>query len=827
MTGHIGPSGDFMIGRLSTVTSIAASVLLTAALAGPATAATANSAASSSSRGWQHAALIYHSAGRTQQQWEQHLMTVSASGQFTGEWLFDAVILTTQTIDSQNIMYDSLTGTNLSDLLQQEFADASALNSAAAALAAKYGAPPAPIKVAIALPWLSPKDTNVSVGGTSYNLSSSSDRVSVATWYLQQVQSMAQAAGWTELSLYGVYNQREDASAAWGDPAYLQAMNAKARALDLRTVWVPYYDAPDAFSGASLGFDVTSVQPEYSFRDAQYEGTVTDARLYSTGTKAAGLGQSSEYELSSQGNSTTEEQVAHQYLAVAQATGASAYPQVFFDGLTSDLFDQVSSQSAVDAAEWQAYTDLTGYLAGQTIANTDLSIGWSPSASATGDSQQTTWTPSAATTLSSIRVDFNDASPADPWRGQVSVTVTGPGGTRKAYAVRTGSDSVNPSYNSVYVPLPAAASGDDTVTSATITLSRQDGSPWPGVLRVVGGQDDPPMVANGDSGATSSAAPRVAVSGAYADSQPTYTGWYAGKLTDGQVSPSGTWDWSGVMGWNTESGPFSVTINLGSAAAIGSVVLRTHSDQMSGVNWPDDVSAAAASCPPQDTGITGESCGPAGTSGAATLTSRAVTGGADSADTSGTITMPMYSVSGRYLTITGTCSGWCLFDEMEVLNPAGTVISTGDPYTVTPTPTNGPGGGTTYGDDDYKLTDGAVIPVFGLQFAEAVDGIPAGAGGSAQATWTGAHGASAATVWMTAASSAYGVVLPASVTITWRNASGAWQTGTAVTPRASCGPSPCATLTLPGGAQVTGVKATFPGGGSASDWYMVSELSTQ
>ncbi|HXP57819.1 MAG TPA: DUF4855 domain-containing protein, partial [Streptosporangiaceae bacterium] len=806
MTGHTGSSGDFMTGRFSTVTSIAASALLTAALAGPAaaTAAPASSAAS----GWRHAALIYHSASRTQQQWEQHLMAVNPAGQFTGQWLFDAVILTTQTVDSQNIMYASLTGTNLSDLLKQEFADAAALDSAAAALAARYGAPPAPIKVAIALPWLSPKDTSVAVGGTTYNLTSSSARTTVATWYLQQVQSMAQAANWTELSLYGLYSQREDASAGWGDPAYLQAVNAKAHALGLRTVWAPYYDAPDAFSGASLGFDVTSVQPEYSFRDAQYEGTVTDARLYSAGTKAAGLNQSYEYELSSQGNSTTEEQVAHQYLAVAQATGAAAHPQVFFDGLTSDLFDQVSSQSAVDAAEWLAYSDLIGYLAGQTIANTDITIGWSPSATAAGDSQQTTWTPSAATTLSSIRVDFSDASAADPWRGQVGVSVTGPGGTRKAWAVRAGTDPVNPSYDSVYVPLPAAASGDDAVTSATITLSRQDGSPWPDVLRVVGGQDDPPAVANGNSGATSSGSPRVAVSGAHADSQPTYTGYYAGKLTDGQVSPSGTWDWSGAMGWNSEGGPFSVTVNLGSAATIGSVVLVTHSDQMSGVDWPDDAGAAAASCPPQDSGITGQSCAPAGTSGPATLASQPVTAGADSADTAGTITLPMYSVSGQYVTITGTCSGWCLFDEVEVLSPAGTVISTGDPYTVTPMPTNGPGGGTTYGDDDYKLTDGAVIGVFGPQFADAVDGIPASTGGTAQATWTGAHTAPSATVWMTAASSAYGVVLPASVTISWRNASGAWQPATAVTPKASCGPSPCATLPLPAGAQVTGVRAT-------------------
>src|SRR6201996_6104358 len=651
MTGHTGSSGDFMTGRFSTVTSIAASALLTAALAGPAAATAAP--ASSPASGWRHAALIYHSASRTQQQWEQHLMAVNPAGQYTGQWLFDAVILTTQTVDSQNIMYASLTGTDLSDLLKQEFADAAALDSAAAALAARYGAPPAPIKVAIALPWLSPKDTSVAVGGATYNLTSSSARTTVATWYLQQVQSMAQAANWTELSLYGVYSQREDACAAWGDPAYLQAMNAKAHALGLHTVWAPYYDAPGAFSGASLGFDVTSVQPEYSFRDAQYEGTVTDARLYSAGTKAAGLDQSYEYELSSQGNSTTEEQVAHQYLAVAQATGASAHPQVFFTGLAGDLFDQVSGQSAVDASEWQTYTDLADYLAGQTISNTDLAIPWSPSTTATGSSQQTTWTPATAPILTSVRVDFSDSAPG-PWRGQVSVSVTGPGGTRKSYAVRSGSDTVNPAYDSVFVPLPAAASGNNTVTSATITISRETGSAWPTVLRVVGAQDDPPAIANGNSGATSTASPRVAQAGQYSDSQPTSAGYYAGKLTDGQVSPSGSWDWSGVMGWNSEGGPFEVTIDLGQPAAIGSVALVTHADQTAGINWPNNVSVAAGPCPPQYTGITGQSCTPAGTSGQASLASQLVSGGSDADDTAGTITLPMSSVSGQYVTVTGT-----------------------------------------------------------------------------------------------------------------------------------------------------------------------------
>ena len=194
------------------------------------------------------------------------------------------------------------------------------------------------------------------------------------------------------------------------------------------------------------------------------------------------------------------------------------------------------------------------------------------------------------------------------------------------------------------------------------------------------------------------------------------------------------------MGWNTESGPFTVTINLGKAQAIGSVNLITHADQGAGLNWPNNAAAAAgATCAPQNQGITGQSCQPAGTSGAATLTSHLVTGGSSAYDTAGTITMPMYSVTGQYVTISGTCTGWCLFDEMQILSPAGTVISTGDTYTVTPQPTNGPGGGTTYGDDGYKLTDGDIIPAYGPQFADALDSFTASTGGTVQATWANPH----------------------------------------------------------------------------------------
>ena len=248
------------------------------------------------------------------------------------------------------------------------------------------------------------------------------------------------------------------------------------------------------------------------------------------------------------------------------------------------------------------------------------------------------------------------------------------------------------------------------------------------------------MIANGNYGATSSSTGPQAQSGKYADSQPTYQGYYAGKLTDGKVSPSGTWAFAGAMGWNTESGPFTVTINLGKAQAIGSVHAdhprrpgrRAQLAQQRRRRGRRHLRAA-------EPGHHRAKLPAAGTSGAATLTSHLVTGGSSAYDTAGTITMPMYSVTGQYVTISGTCTGWCLFDEMQILSPTGTVISTGDTYTVTPQPTNGPGGGTTYGDDGYKLTDGDIIPAYGPQFAAALDSFTASTGGTVQATWATPH----------------------------------------------------------------------------------------
>jgi hypothetical protein len=341
---------------------------------------------------------------------------------------------------------------------------------------------------------------------------------------------------------------------------------------------------------------------------------------------------------------------------------------------------------------------------------------------------------------------------------------------------------------------------------------------------VAQGYREPLTIANGNAGAPSTAS-RTVQPGPYPDSAATSIGYAAGKLTDGRTSPNGTWSSSGSVGWNMEDGLFSVTIDLGRSYDIASVRVAAHANQRLGSNWPRQMGAmVAAACAPRASGIAGQSCRATGSSANAVFSAH-LEGG--HGDMYGTITLPFNASKGRYVTVSGICTGWCQLDEIDVRDTTNRIVSTHRPYTLLPLPSAEVGSQTQYADDSAKLTDGAIATNYGPQFRQMVVGIPADRGGSVQATWTHPHNATTATIWMTNPNPDYRVILPSAVQIQWRDATMRWRDPIAVQPRTDCGPSPCAQLTLPAGARVTGVLATFPGEARAGDWFMISEISTQ
>jgi hypothetical protein len=768
----------------------------------------ATPAAASADASWQRSMLVYHRPDRDDDAWKRHLMRVSDTGEFTGQWLFDAAVLTARTVNGKDLMTGGLTNEDLDLVLDQAFADAARLDRAASALAGQFGKPAAPIKVSITVPWIGPNDQP--------------DRMAATNRYLDQIRSRAEAASWQHLRLYGAYYHREDASGTTGEAAYVRRFNEAAHARGLSTVWVPYYDAPNAWHGKNLGFDVVNVQPSYAFRSAQYEGHVDGGRLYAVGAQSASQGQAYEYEVSGLGETRPESWNAHQYLAISQATGASAHPQVFFAGLEEDLFDRTTNRDSAVGERWWTYTDLANYLRGDSIRNLEIGLPWSPTAMPDGSLRQV-WIPTPEQSLdpvrlNSVRLDFADADPANPWKGRLTVQVNGAGGTYTVFGQRAGANDL-PGYHSVRVPLPVTTT---EINSLTITMTREPDTPWPTVHRLVAARYEQPAVGNGAAGETTSTV-RPVQAGPYADSAPTDRKYAAGKLTDGAVSPTGTWSWDGSVGWNFYDGRFSVSISLDQPRPISRVELVTHSDQAAGMNWPHQVAAAIATkCAPRENGIPAHTVEAVGTSGQATLSTKPVEG--SPSEKSGTVSLPVGAVTGRCVTVTGAASGWLLIDEVRVKDDTGAVISTGRPYTISPTPSIEQGDRIPYGDDSNKLADGAIAADFLPHFGQMFAGIPSDTGGNAEITWTEPRAVTAATIWMAKPNDAFGVKLPSEITIQWRDEAYQWRNGVPVTPSTSGEPSPYAKL-APVGTDVTGIRATFPAG--SPGWYMLSEISTQ
>lgn len=773
---------------------------------------------------WKRSLLVYHDEDRTDAQWQKHLMRVGPDGDFTGQWLFDAAVITAVDHHDKDLMYGRFTGDELAQILDTAFADAARLDAAASALTADHGAPPAPLQVSITLPWLDPGNHSLKLPGrsTTLDLGVQSQRVQAADWYLDQIKSRAQAAHWQHLALYGAYYHREELLDATGDTSFAKQLNTDAHSRGLKTVWVPVYGTPHAWDAASYGFDVVNVQPGQVFRSPQYGGEANGGRLYAVGTEAVKRSQSFEYEASTAGETQLETWASRQYLAVAQDTGASKYPQVFFTGLRDDMFDLITTQNSSVGDRWWCYKDLADYLAGQTIANLETGLPW-PLQDQPDGTRVVQWTPPAPIDLWALRMDFTDQDPKQPWRGRLTVKVEGPGGTRTSFGQRTGSAEMPP-YQQVGVPLALSSAGDSTVSRLTITLSREPGSDWPRITRLVAARYIVPLIGNGVTGEPSTSS-YPAQSGPYADTAPTHLGFAAGKLTDGHVSPTGIWNWPGALGWNFYSGVFTVTVDLGQQRSVSEVELMTHYDQTAGIGWPvSPVALVGANAPARGQGLDSLTEKAAGSSGAPLRTAYAVPD--QPLQQTGTVSMKLAGVAGRYVTVVSHCVGWCLLDEVRVKDTGGVLRSTNRPYTVTPAPSAEQGEQIPYGDNSERLTNNAVTPEFQPQFGRLLDGIPTVSGGTAEVTWTVPRTVRAATIWFTKPNQVYGVTLPSSVALMWRDGNGTWSRQRSFNVVAD-GASPHATLSLPPGTQVTGVRAVLPPIPGSYGWYMVSELTAR
>lgn len=395
-------------------------------------------------------------------------------------------------------------------------------------------------------------------------------------------------------------------------------------------------------------------------------GSVTGDRLYAIGRKSATVGQCFEYELRGGGIDPVEYWIAHQYLAIAQETGAWKFSQVFFTG--SDYFDKISGKQNTPANAWLAYTDLTNYLTGQNISNWEIRIPFSiNNYDPVTQTLTKKWTVSTEYAgLSSIRLDFSDIW--GYWRGKVTVRV----GEQSSFSVRLGQDPLDPTYNAVTVPL-----ADKNITSGMtlqIDLEKEKDSAWPSIIQLVGAKYEPLYLANPLYEEISSASVSVFTSWNHADVVPTHKQFAAGKLTDGKINPD-FWYWNSTVGWyQIPEGRFNIMIDLGSARqGISQVKLYSHREPRNIVYLATKLTALISSqCQPQSGGTLGLSCLPEASS-VEVKTDKIGNGDGY------LLTLPFNNVTARYVSVSGVPQGWFLLDEVEIVGNLGTVLSRGRP----------------------------------------------------------------------------------------------------------------------------------------------------
>lgn len=624
--------------------------------------------------GFHHAALLYdergnpdgRSPGKPTEAME-HLVARHKGGRPVRDgWLFDAFVMlrftspsgqktdygTTNAADWQS-QVDSWLGTSGGRGQIGRLDDA--LVDTAATLAdddKPMGAPPAPRKVVLALPWPSPDQHEFgTVDGAPLDFANEADRTKAVAWYTRLVKERFEAAKYRHLELWGLYFMREDALG--GDPQWLQSATTEVHSQGLKALWIPYADAPGAQNSGSYGFDATFLQPSYAFTSPEDGGQVSASRLRSTARRAQSLGLGVEMEVRRAGGDGASRRLLRQYLAEGNRLGYQKAATAWFLGTDWNLWGGDAS----------AFTDISDYVLGREVDDDDVHPEWNWS----GNRAEAVFP--ARGDLRSLRVDLGEN--AADWSGTVRVEAHTPNGWQPAgWAVSRPPETIDAVAPALTVPL--AATGQ--VRRLRVTFSPKP----PEVERMTPdttwswAKDEP-------------AAPRAPA--AYPDTPGDLAaGWAAGKLTDGQWAPGG-WQGEHAVGWSGWVSTTNITVDLGQPRNLSRVVVHTHGGGSAGVNWPRRPSALLSDCPLQ---------APAGTGDLpcavqplrADPPQPAVTGGTDP-DLAGAITFPVQSgaPSARYLTLSLGTHGWLMVDEIEAIEVGGdTDVALHAPYRLSPPP---------------------------------------------------------------------------------------------------------------------------------------------
>ena len=220
-------------------------------------------------------ALIYH-GGSGRNAWTQDQLSPYVYREKDGEleWLFDGYLFLEIFTQTNEISYSFVVDRNPANklewqrLLTRSFnsdTGPDALNQLLDNLSEEGHVPPYRRKVVISIPNPVYGDENWgSLDNKKLDFNNLEDRMTAATWYVEQVLEIWEKENYEHLQLAGFYWVSESVRSD-SDAEVLQAMSSYLDEKDYDFYTIPFYRSQRAEDWKELGFDIAYQQPNYFF----------------------------------------------------------------------------------------------------------------------------------------------------------------------------------------------------------------------------------------------------------------------------------------------------------------------------------------------------------------------------------------------------------------------------------------------------------------------------------------------------------------------------------------------------------------------------------
>lgn len=214
-----------------------------------------------------------------------------------------------------------------------------ALNAAVGEVKAELGSAYANFKANVFLTVLYPTQTQTNFGdvdgdGVTENFSKIEDRKKAIKWIIDTQFQRFKNGNYTNLNLVGFYWFEEFISTDNEEKTLVTYMNDYVHSLNLKTIWIPYYNATGYNKWNTYGFNVACYQPNYMFNS-----TATKQRVTNACTTARSLGMGIEIEASGSMFTSVEYYNRYlDYLSICTTMGANQGVKMYYNDAVDGVF---------------------------------------------------------------------------------------------------------------------------------------------------------------------------------------------------------------------------------------------------------------------------------------------------------------------------------------------------------------------------------------------------------------------------------------------------------------------------------------------------------